>query len=65
MSEPPKYCVIYVHVQFVPGAQAILDKEIQKEIDKIEQKMLGDGDSDAMLSIPGQLLLSCVAVGEE
>jgi len=36
----------------MPGLKGVIEGEIAKEVDKIEEKMLGDGDEDANISLP-------------
>ena len=44
--------VFSVSKTMVPGVSSVVDKEVSKELAKIESKMLGDGDSDALLQLP-------------
>ena len=37
---------------FVPGVSSAIQAQVQKELDGIEKDMLGDGDADALVSLP-------------
>lgn len=41
-------------VQRVPGLSGVVDAEIAKEVAKLEDKFLADGDADAHLALPAQ-----------
>jgi len=38
----------------LPGVNAVVGQQVQKELEGIEKNMLGDGDSDALLTIPSK-----------
>eukprot|EP00746_Dinoflagellata_sp_MGD_P161010 gnl/MRDRNA2_/MRDRNA2_88020_c0_seq1.p1 gnl/MRDRNA2_/MRDRNA2_88020_c0~~gnl/MRDRNA2_/MRDRNA2_88020_c0_seq1.p1 ORF type:complete len:540 (+),score=106.34 gnl/MRDRNA2_/MRDRNA2_88020_c0_seq1:72-1691(+) len=38
----------------IPGVSGAVQQEVDKEVAQIEKKMLGDGDPDALMSIPGK-----------
>lgn len=38
----------------IPGVSGAVQQEVDKEVAQIEKKMLGDGDPDAFVSIPGK-----------
>jgi hypothetical protein len=54
--------VIIAGAKVIPGLSGVVEAEIKKEVDKIEEKMHGEGDPDAQVRAIAEWVGCCAGV---